>query len=434
MTFEEAKNYLLDRARAQGLEVEVLASEHRELTIASDQGRTSDLTQATRGGLGVRLVEEGRTGYAYTEERSHDALDWVLNEALENARLQTQQDGFLPEGRELGRTDLLSEGLSAPLERKAQAAQALERALRADERTAQISVVRYTERETSETLASTRGADGGYRNGASVLLASFVMQEGGSVKQGFGVEVSKEFHDLDPMRTSQKMLQDTGRLLGAKPLPTGRYRAYLEPSVVADLLQVLAFALSGKTLTEGRSRFEGRLGERVANELVTLIDDPTLPRGLASRPFDSEGTPARRLPLIENGVLRSFMHNSYTARRAGHENTGHAHRQYSGTLDVRPTNLLLEPGDGVELEDGVLVTEFMGLHAGANPITGDLSLQALGLRYEGGESWPVENLVMSGNLFELLERVSGLGRETEQRPNGVVAPVVRIEDVSFAGA
>src|SRR5690606_6761599 len=139
--------------------------------------------------------------------------------------------------------------------------------------------------------------DGGYRNGASVLLASFVMQDGSSVKQGFGVEVSKEFHDLDPMRTSQKMLQDTGRLLGAKPLPTGRYRAYLEPSVVADLLQVLAFARSGKRLTEGRSRFEGRLGERVANELVTLIDDPALPRGLASRPFDSEGTPARRLPL-----------------------------------------------------------------------------------------------------------------------------------------
>jgi PmbA protein len=435
VTRERALRYLLERAAELGIQVEVLSSESRELSIDSFEGNVSELKQANRGGVGVRAVVDGRVGYAWSEELSAEALDWVLSEARENALLQDERGGFLPDGTALGRTDLLSEGLSAPIEHKVERALELESELRNHRNFSRVSAARYLERETSQSLASSRGMQGEYRSGFAGLMASFVLREGDSVKQGFGMEAGQEFHSLDPGRTAQRMLARTDRLLNARPLATGRYRAYLEPEVVADLLRVLEYALSGKTLIEGKSRFQGKLGKRVASELVTLADDPDHPEGLANRPFDSEGTPSSRLTVIERGVLLSFLHNSATARETGQPNTGHASRSYRSTLGVSPSNLLLLPGQGVSLRDGVVVTELMGLHAGANPISGDISLQALGLRVEGGESHPVENFVMSGNLFELFERVSAVGNEPEWAPQAaVLAPLIEVESLSFGGA
>lgn len=435
MTREEAFEYLLGRAAEMGLDVEALGDEERELSIDASDGDISELKQASRGGVGVRAVTEGRVGYAWSEELTPEALDWVLAEARENALLQDETEGFLPQATALGRKDLLSEGLSAPLEEKVARAIDFENRLRRDERYSKTQTARYLEQETVRAISSTAGASGEYRNGVSGLMASFVMRDGESVKQGNHLDAKKEFHSLDPGRTAQEMLHKTGRLLGARSLATGRYRAYLEPPVVGQFLRVIQHALSGKTLIEGQSPLEGKLGQKIAAEAVTLVDDPNHPEGLGNRPFDSEGTPGRRITLIERGVLRSFLHNSHTASRSGHENTGHGRRSYRGTLGVSPSNLLLLPGDGVEPDDGVIVTELMGLHAGANPISGDFSLQGLGLKVEGDTSYPVENFVISGNLYKVLLAVTGLGRESEWDPlTNVNAPMVEIESLSFGGA
>lgn len=439
MTRADATRYLLGRATDAGVELEVLADETRELTLEAYRGELAHTTQATRGGLGLRVVKAGRVGYASSEEMTREALDWAFAEACDNADLAADEDGFLPAGQALGQRDLLSEGLSAPLERKARLALDLEAGLRADERTQQVPYSRYTERETQRVLASTRGTEGGYRSGMSMVGASLVMREGDSIKQGWDADVSREIHALDPMTTSQRILERTGRLLGARPLGTGRYRAWLEPKVTAALLGLVLDNLSGKTLVEGRSRFAGRLGERIASEHVTLVDDPTLEGGLASRPFDAEGTPARRTPLIDEGVLTSFLHNSATARRAGHANTGHADRSYRGTLGVSGSNVVLEPGETAPRPtDGVIVTGVMGLHAGADPVSGDFSLQGLGLRVEGGEvAHAVENFALSGNLFAVLERVAAVGDDPEWVPSrlGLMrVPSLEIESLSFAGA
>lgn len=437
MTLDEARRYLLRRAEELGLAAEIVADEERELTLAAHGGQLAELTSAERGGLGLRVVVDGKTGYASTEERSPGALEWALVEARENALLQGDQAGFLPQGRALGERDLIGEGLSAPLEEKAQRALELEAQLRRDPRLDQVMLSRYSERETRFALASTQGASGGYRNGYSALMASFVMREGESLKQGWDARLEKEFHLLEPGKTALEMLEKTGRLLGAKPLTTGRYTAYFEPQAFAQLLGVFAFMVSGKTLVDGKSRLEGKLGQRVASELVTLLDDPTLPDGLASRPFDSEGTPAERVALVEKGVFKSFLHNSATARKSGQPNTGHAQRGYRTTLAVGTSNFFIEPGSSLKREHGVVVTGMMGVHAGANPISGDFSLQGLGLYVEGGEvAYPVENFVVSGNLLELLSRVVAVGADFEWVPSGGIigAPTVAVEALSFAGA
>ncbi|TVR94957.1 MAG: TldD/PmbA family protein [Trueperaceae bacterium] len=437
MTFEQAKTVLVQRATERGVEAEVLATSGRELTLSAADGRVDEITSATRGGVGVRVVHEGRIGYASSEALDEASLAWVLDEAIENAALQSARGAVLVEGHALGRSDLIGEGLSAPVERKAEAVTTLESALSADERVDAIAFARYSESESEAVLGSTRGADGGYRNGYAMLMASPIMRQGESVKQGYEIDFGKEFHAMDPTRTSQRILEKVGRHLGATPLPTGRYATVFEPEVVATILQLLLFSLSGKTLAEGKSRLAQRLGQPIASERFTLVDDPTLENGLASRPFDAEGTPASRTVVIERGVLRSFLHNSDTARRTGQANTGHASRSYASTLGVGATNLMLEAGEGVVLDDGVIVTNLMGVHAGANPISGDVSVQGLGLRVEGGESRPVENFALSFNLFRLLERIEAVGAEVQWRPAGgaiVGARSLQVDALSFAGA
>ena len=341
----------------------------------------------------------------------------------------------MPQGSALGRTDLLSEGLSAPLAEKAQQALELEAQVRQDKRVKQVSVASYSEREATTTLASTAGASGDYRDGGAALGTSLLMQEGKSVKEGWNESYEKEFHSLEPGKTALEALNKVGRLLGAKPLRTGRYTAYLEPEAVASLLHVLLYMLSGKSVMEGKSRLANKLEQQVASAHVTLLDDPLKTDGRASRPFDSEGTPSQTLTLIERGVLKSFMHNSATARATGQANTGHAQRRYRGVLEVGPSNIVLVPGTGVTMTDGVIVTDLMGLHAGADPISGDFSLQALGLKVEGGQiAYPVEDFAVSGNLLELLERVVGVGDTPEWAGGAISTPMLEVADVSFAGA
>ncbi|WP_457630613.1 TldD/PmbA family protein [Oceanithermus sp.] len=437
MTLKEAQTYLLERARELGVELEALASGSRELKLSARDGGLEEITGAEKAGIGVRVVSGGKTGYAYTEELTAEALEWVLKEAIENAELQGQDDGFLPAGRSLGRHDLLGEGLSAPLDEKKRLALTLESEVRKDPRVRQVAGAIYGEREFQTELASTKGAAGGYRNGYAFQLVSAVMADGESLKQGYEVRASREIAALDPASTAQEFIRKTGRLLGARPLASGRYTAYLEPAAFLALLSPFLGHWSGKQVIEGKSRLAGKLGRKIASEILTIYDDPDHPEGLMNAPFDAEGTPTRRVYLLREGVVESFMHNSYTARKLGQEPTGNASRGYKGVLDVAPHNVIVAPGAGLELAEGVLVTDLMGVHAGANPISGDFSLQALGIKIEGGEeAYPVENITISGNFFDVLERVVALGGELEWSVGHLVgaSPTVEIADVAFAGA
>lgn len=437
MTNEEASRYLLEQARTRGVALEAIGQQDRNVSLRVHAGRPEQLTHAARSGLGVRVVTDGRVGYAYTEELSPQALDWMLAEAIENASLQEEQSGFLLPGTALGRRDLLGNALAGSLESKLQAALGFEGTIREDARVKQVALAAYGERIWEQTVASTEGVQGTYRRGAAGLMASVIMQEGESLKQGFGRQWVNDLQALDPGRTALDVTERTGRLLGARPLQTGRYPAYFEPRAFAQLLLAFWPMWSGKAIMEGKSLLANRIGQRIGAEAVTLLDDATLPQGLASRPFDAEGTPARPLTLVENGILRAFFTNSETARALGVENTAHAARGYRGFLDVAPSNLYLRAGPGAHPERGVIVTDLMGIHAGANAITGQFSVQALGLLVEGGAvTHPVENFAVAGDFLTLLARVSGLGETLDWEFFGSVAagaPLVAITELSFAG-
>jgi PmbA protein len=438
VTPDEARAYVLRRAARRGIAAEVLVERGRELTARAHQRKLEQITQATRGGVGVRVVVDGRTGYAYSEELTAAALDWMVQEAVDNAALQSTTDGFLPPGHRTAHRDLLGDGLRGSLEAKVQMAIGLESTIREDPRVRQVLYAAYMEREWDVAVASTEGTEGSYRRGAAGLLASAVMQDGASRKQGFDDEWATGVGLLEPGRTALEFTERTGRLLNARPLRTGRYRAYWEPKAAAALLAAFAPLWSGKQVIERKSPLAGRLDQPIASALVTVIDDPLLPQGLASRPIDAEGTPSRRTVLVEGGVLRTFLTNAETARALGLTNTGHAWRSYRGILAVAPSNLYLAPGAGVTVREGVVITDLMGLHAGTNPVTGDFSVQALGLWVEDGAvAYPLENFAVAGNFLTLLAAVTALGAELRWQFAGSAAcgaPLVEVAELAFAGS
>jgi PmbA protein len=438
MTLDEAKGYLLEAAHSRGIAAEILGSRARELTAKAHQQQIEQITQAVQGGIGVRVVVDGRMGYGYSEELSPAALDWMLNEAVDNAGLQTETDKFLPDGTDLGRHDLVGGGLDAPLESKVQTALGFEATLREDKRVKQVMFASYTEREGDVTLASTQGTDGAYRRGVAGVMASVIMQEGESLKQSWDADWVRDLQSLDPAHTALDFTQRTGRLLGARPLSTGRYRAYFEPKAFAHLLAAFWSMWSGREVLEGKSRLAGRLGTQIASELLTLVDDPTLSDGLATRPFDAEGTPGRQVVLVDAGVLKHFLTHSETARALALPNTGHAARSYRGVLGTSPSNLFIKPGAGIQMETGVVVAEVSGVHAGTNAISGDFSVQALGLWVENGEvAYPVENFAVAGDFLTLLMNIAGVGTELKWEYMGRMAvgtPTIEVADLSFAGA
>ncbi|HHO55032.1 MAG TPA: TldD/PmbA family protein [Trueperaceae bacterium] len=437
MTYEQAKDYLLKRAKELNLELEVLATESRELELDSLHERLAKTSISSQGGIGVRVIIDGKAGYASTEEKNQEALEWVLSEAKENAELQTTSDAFLPQGENMGKADLVGEGLSAPIEEKIAAVVGLEHNLRQDSRLKSVAMTRYIESESSTTIASTKNLDGSYRNGYTGVYGVFVMQEGDSIKQSFDIDISKEFYSLDPTVTAQKMIKNAARSLGAKDLKTGKYKAYFEPRAFSQMLGLLQFMLNGKTVLEGKSLLADKLGQTVASSLVSIVDDPNLEKGLASHPFDSEGTKTKAITLIENGVLKSFLHNSATAKETGQANTGHASRSYKSSLGVSASNFYLKEGSGIKMDKGIIVTDLMGVHAGVNPISGDFSLQAFGILVEDGkEQHAVENFAISGNFIDLLQNISAIGDKLEWTLYaGIIGtPMVEVSELSFAGS
>jgi PmbA protein len=434
MTFEEAKEYLLKAARNAKVEVEVLATETRELSLQAYNGKLDDIRSAVKGGIGIRVETGGKIGYASSEERSSQALDWMLQEAVENALLQSSSDGFIPAGKALGRQDLLDEGLSGDLEQKRTMPLEMEKIVRQDKRLDQLDMTDYSEYDSETMVASSKGASGSYRTGSAYLGGHIIMTDGTLKKSGWHAQFKREVNALDPTQTALELLEKTGRHLNAKPLQTGKYRAYFESKAFAHLLYVFGAMLSGKEVLEGQSKLSGRIGEKIASDLVTLVDEPTLLDGLGAQPFDAEGTKSERLVLIEKGVLKSFIHNSYTAKKLNMKNTAHASRSYNSPLGVDFSNLVLQPGKGIKLQDGIIITELKGLHAGANSISGEFSLQALGLKVEGGETvHAVENFAVAGEWLELLQNVVGLGEKLEWEQS-IACPMVEVAELSFAGA
>ena len=439
---------ILERARARGAhEVEVYGERSVVRRIKVYRQEVEQLTAAQRRGLGVRVFRDGAVGHAYTSDLSDGALDDVVRRALDHAAV-SDPDEFsrLPEpGGEPPAVRLFDPRLAAATdERRIALAMAVEEAaLAADPRVKTVEDTMYVDGDGEIFIASSAGVRGSYRANQCYAFAYALAEQDGRIETGYSYTVGRALEDLDPHGCGREAAERACRLLGAHKCPSMRVPVVLDPFVAAAFFGVLSSALTADAVQKGRSLFAGREGQQVAAELLQLDDDGTLPDGLDSAPFDGEGTPCRRTPLIgHGGVLQGFLYDAYTARKAGRSSTGNGLRgSYQGLPAVRPTNLVVGgPVTPVAdilagIERGVLVSDAVGVHSGANPISGEFSVGIAGILIEDGRlTTPVHEVTLAGDIIGMLSNVRALGDDARWVPSGsILTPSVAIDGMAISG-
>jgi PmbA protein len=231
--------------------------------------------------------------------------------------------------------------------------------------------------------------------------------------------------------------QRTLRRLGSRKVKTAQVPIVFDPLVATSILEHIFEGVNGDSVYRGASFLAGKLGQKIAGENVNVIDDGTMPGGFGTSPFDGEGVPTRRTVVIESGVLKSYLLNTYTAKKLKLQTTGNASRGLAGTPGIGPGNYFLQPGNKTPKEiiagvpNGLYVTEFLG--RGVNLVTGDYSRGASGLWISGGEfAYPVEEITVAGNLKNLFLNISEIGNDLEFR-GAVAAPTIRVDGLTVGG-
>jgi len=438
--------------KAGATDAEAVVREGDEFSVNVRMGQVETLTESGSRGLGLRVFRGTRSASASTSDLTPDGIRQFVEGALALAQV-TEEDAFsgLPETAEFGSVggdlhlyydDVYSLEGAARIEwaRRAEAA-----ALAADPRITNSDGGSFDASTGRKVLANSRGFVGGYRTSyAGVAAAPLAMDTNGTMQRDGWWSSARCFAHLEsPEAVGKEAARRTLRRLGARRVTTQRVPIVFAPEVARSLIGHVFEAASGDAIWRSASYLAGRLGETIGAKNLTIVDDnlmllPSGAGGYGSSPFDGEGLPSLRTVVVEGGVLRNYLLNTYTARKLGMKSTHNAARGLAGTPGIGCGNLYLEPGTQTpeemigEVQAGLYVTGLMGF--GTNIVTGDYSRGATGLWIENGVlTHAVEEVTIAGNLGEMLMNVVAIGNDLEFR-GSVASPTLRIDGMTIAGA
>jgi PmbA protein len=438
--------------KAGASDAEAVAREGDEFSVNVRLGEVETLKESGSRALGLRVFLGKRSASTSTSDLTPDGIRLLVDGALALVKV-TEEDPLngLPEREEFGAIqedqhlyfeDVYS--LSGP-ERIEWARRAEAAAVAADVRITNSDGGSFDAATGRKVLANSRGFVGSYRTSyAGVSAAPLAVDVNGSMQRDGWWSSARSFELLEsPEAVGAEAARRTLRRLGARRVPTQKVPIVFAPEVARSLIGSLFEAASGDSIWRHASFLAGKLGETIAAPNLTLIDDnammlPTGVGGFGTSPFDGEGLPSRRTVVVENGVLRNYLLNTYTARKLGMKSTHNASRGLAGTPGIGCGNLYLEPGMLTpeqiigDISAGLYVTSLMGF--GTNIVTGDYSRGATGLWIENGElTHAVEEITIAGNLGEMLRNVTAIGDDLKFR-GAVASPTLRIDGMTIAGA
>jgi len=425
---------------------EAIAREGSEFSTVVRLGQVETLKEAGSRGLGLRVFLGKRAASTYSSDFTREGVDRLVQGALELAKV-TSEDPYagLPEPAQLGAVpgDLqlyFDDVYSLPPEQRIEHARRAERAaLESDPRLTNSEGGSFDASTGHKVLANSLGFVGESRASYCSMAAIPIAQAGDSAMQrDFWFSAARTLRKLDsPESVGKEAARRTLRRLGARKVASTQVPVVLDPLVAGSILDNIFDAVNGNAVYRQSSFLAGKLGEKVAGSNVTLIDDGTMPGGFGTSAFDGEGVPSRRTLVIENGVLKSYLLNTYAARKLGLSTTGNASRGLTGNPGIGSGNFFLQPGKRTqqqiiaEIKNGFYVTEFLGF--GVNLVTGDFSRGASGLWIENGElTFPVEEVTVAGNLRDMLNNISGIGNDLEFR-GSTACPTLRLDGMTIAG-
>jgi PmbA protein len=438
--------------KAGATDAEAVVSEGDEFSVSVRMGEVETLQESGSRGMGLRVFVGQRSASASTSDLTPDGIAQLVTGAIALAQV-TEEDAFagLPDQADFGQLDAdlhlyFEDVYSLPAaERIDQARRAEAAALAVDARITNSQGGHFDAATGRRVLANSRGFLGEYRSSyCGISAAPLAMDANGAMQRDFWSSSARRIADLEsPESIGQEAARRALRRLGARRVPTQRVPIVFAPEVARSLIGHLFEAASGDSIWRSASFLAGQLGGSVAAPSITIIDDHTmlLPNGVGgfgTSPFDGEGLPTRRTVVVQDGVLQTYLLNTYTGCKLGMRSTGNATKGLTGSPGIGAGNLYLLPGSQTpeeilsEISTGFYVTSLMGF--GANMVTGDYSRGASGLWIENGElTYAVEEVTIAGNLREMLRNITAIGNDLVFRGSGA-SPTLRVDGMTVAGA
>lgn len=441
---------LIDAALTYGADdAEIYCSTKQETEIMAGNGQAETVSIRSDTGFAVRVLRDSRMAFASSNLSARKAAVDLVKDVTERALLHSpDENNVIPEAidRDVAGVEepYDSELESLPLSAKIEKTLNIEKAAKAyDSRVQGFAWLQYGDSVQEFSVVNSRGIRARSRGSIAYAFAYAIAGDGKSVQTGTHAGSTAYFDKLSATEIGETVAEYAVRMLGAGSYKTGEYHVVFPPETNTALLGAVADMLSADQVQKGKSPFRDRLGDMVASEIVTVTDDGLMPGGLATSPYDSEGVPSSTTVLIKNGKLKTFLYDSYSAKKGKTDSTGNASRaNYHAQPSITPTNLYLRPGNISQsdlirsIQDGLYITELSGLHAGINPTTADVSIPAKALVIRNGEfAGGVDNITISGNLLDLYRKVDSIADDLTWIPgNGMLgAPTMSIPDVKVTG-
>lgn len=447
------RQYFIDKlfqaAKEAGIcECEAYFAMSDDFSVDVLDGQIKEYSAAASSGVCLRGIYQGKMGYASSEQMDEDAIEMLVDSVKENAMLiETDDESTIFEGSSEYKSfnQYNEETANVPAAEKIKAAMELEALVKAsDPRVIRTEGCSYASMISEKRIVNSKGLDVSYKAALVGAAAVPIVSENGKVNYAFDMKYAFDKKDVDIEAIAKKAVEEAVRGLNASSVPSGEYKTIFRHDAASMLFATFSGIFSAENARKGLSLLKGREGEKIASEVVTVIDDPLMEGGFASCPFDAEGVATSKKTVIEAGVLNTLLHNLTTAAAMGKTTTGNASKAgYSAPVMVAPTNFYLKPGEKTLEElaeyvgEGLLITSLQGMHSGANQISGDFSLGAKGFRIEGGKiTTPVEQITVADNFFELLKKITSVASDLEFRPGmatAIGAPSFLAEKIAVAG-
>ena len=425
---------------------EAVAMDGSEFSTAVRLGEVETLKESGSKGIGVRVFFGQRAASTHSSDLSPAGIKQLVDSALVLAKV-TSEDPFagIPEPSQLGKLegdlnlyydDVYSLSTADRIDYARRAEKA---ALDVDPRITNSEGGTFDAAIGYKVLANSHGFIGDYqRSYCSVSAVPIAQIEGSAMQRDYWYSVANSLTKLESAEEVGRIAaKRTLRRLGARKVKTARVPIVFEHTVAGALVGHIFEAVNGDSVYRGASFLTGKLNEKIAGDNINVVDDGTMPGGFGTSPFDSEGVPSRKTVVVENGVLKSYLLNTYTAKKLSLTTTGNASRGLAGTPGIGPGNFFLRPGTKsaqeiiADIKEGLFVTEFLGF--GVNLVTGDFSRGASGLWIQNGEfAFPVEEITVAGNLKDMFFNISEIGNDLEFR-GSIASPTLRIDGMTVAG-
>lgn len=449
MEYQEFKSAVLHAAKKAGLEdYELYYKNSSEMAVSVYREEVNQFTTATGGGACFRCIVDGKMGYAATECFDEEQAVSLVERAMDNAAsIETEDEVLIHQAGDLYQSVSRTPSEIPGADVMAAVAMDCQKRLYAeDTRVIDGTQSRTIAEKGIVCLANSKGLDLSQEYGISLVSAVSIVQEPGEEEKYMGYKNSLgEISEIDLADLAKKGVGDALSVMNPGKVDSGKYKIVFSGKMMGAMLSTFASVFSAEAVQQGISLLKGKEQAMVASEQVTIVDDPFYPDFSVQMPFDAEGVATSTKEVISKGMLNTFLYNLKTAKKAGKNSTGNAAKEsYDAPIAIQPYAFYVKPGEKSREEvfaavgDGIYVTELNGMHAGADPKTGDFSLSSAGFLISGGEKQgPVKGFTVAGNFFQILKDIELVGSDLEfHTPEGFSvygAPCVVVKELSVAG-